>query len=46
MNLSEKHCADPHRLLSTYRKEKKQISKIKPGDTVTFRRLFIFLPFL
>ena len=41
MNLLEKQYGNPHRLLA-YR-EIKQMSKIKPGDALAFRRLFNFL---
>ena len=43
MNLLEKQYGDPHRLLASYRREIKQMSKIKSGDAVAFRRLFNFL---
>ena len=43
MNLLEKQYGDPHRLLACYRREIKQMSKIKSGDAVAFRRLFNFL---
>ena len=43
MNLLEKQYEDPHRLLASYRREMKQMFKIKSGDAVAFRRLFNFL---
>ena len=43
MNLLEKQYEDPHRLLVSYRREIKQMSKIKSGNVVAFRRLFNFL---
>ena len=43
MNLLEKQYEDPHRLLASYRREIKQMFKIKSGDAVAFRRLFNFL---
>ena len=43
MNLLEKESGDPHKLLASYRREIKQMSKIKSGDAVAFRRLFNFL---
>ena len=43
MNLLKKESGDPHRLLASYRREIKQMSKIKSGDAVAFRRLFNFL---
>ena len=39
MNLLEKQYGDPHRLLASYRREIKQMSKINTGDAVAFRRL-------
>ena len=43
MNLLEKQYGDPHKLLASYRSEIKQMSKIKSGDVLAFRRLFNFL---
>ena len=43
MNLLEKQYGDPHRPLASYRKEIKQMSKIKSGDAAAFRKLFNFL---
>ena len=43
MNLLEKQSGDPHSLLASYRWVIKQVSKIKPGDAIAFRRLFNFL---
>ena len=43
MNLLEKQYGDPHRLLASYRRKIKQMSKIKYEDVVAFKRLFNFL---
>ena len=43
MRLLEKQYGNPHKLLSSYRKEIKQMIKTKPGDAATYRRLFILL---
>ena len=43
MRLLEKQYGNPHKLLASYRKEIKQMTKIKPGDAATYRRLFNFL---
>ena len=43
MNLLDKLYKDPHRLLASYRREIKQMSKIKFSDAVAFGRLFNFL---
>ena len=43
MRLLEKQYGSPHKLLSSYRKEIKQMTKIKPGDAAACRRLFNFL---
>ena len=43
INLLEKQYVDPHRLLESYRREIKQMSKIKPEDAVAFRRLLNYL---
>ena len=39
----EKQYGNPHKLLASYRKEIKQMTKIKPGDAAAYRRLFNFL---
>ena len=41
--LLERQYGNPHKLLASYRKEIKQMAKIKPGDTAAYRRLFNFL---
>ena len=43
MNLLEKQYGDPHRPLASYRREIKQMFKIKSGDAAAFRKLFHFL---
>ena len=43
MRLLEKQFGNPHKLLASYRKEIKQMTKIKPGDAAANRRLFNFL---
>ena len=43
LNLLKKQYEDPHRLLVSHRREIEQMSKIKPGDAITFRSLFNFL---
>ena len=43
MRLLEKQYGNPHKLLASYRKEIKQMTKIKPGDAAAYRRLFNFL---
>ena len=43
MRLLEKQYGNPHKLLASYRKEIKQMTKIKPGDAAAYRRLFSFL---
>ena len=43
MNFLEKQYGDLHRSLASYRSEVKQVSKIKPGYAIAFRRLFNFL---
>ena len=43
MRLLEKQYGNPHKLLACYRKEIKQMTKIKPGDAAAYRRLFNFL---
>ena len=43
MRLLEKQCGNPHKLLASYRKDIKQMTKIKPGNAVAYRRLFSFL---
>ena len=43
MRLLEKQYGNPHKLLASYRREIKQMTKIKSGDTVAYRRLFNFL---
>ena len=43
MRLLEKQYGNPRKLLSSYRKETKQMTKTKPGDAATYRRLFNFL---
>ena len=43
MSLLEKQYGNPHKLLASYRKEIKQMTKIKPGDAAAYRRLFNFL---
>ena len=43
MRLLEKQYGSPHKLVSSYRKEIKQMTKIKPGDAAACRRLFTFL---
>ena len=42
MRLLEKQYGNPHKLLASYRKEIKQMTKIKPGDAAAYRRLFNF----
>ena len=37
MSLLEKQYGNPHKLLASYRKEIKQITKIKPGDAAAYR---------
>ena len=41
--LLEKQYGNPQKLLAPYRKEIKQMTKIKPGDAAAYRRLFNFL---
>ena len=43
MRLLEKQYGYPHKLLASYRKGIKQMTKIKPGDAAAYRRLFNFL---
>ena len=43
MRLLEKQYGNPHKLLASYRKDIKQMTKIKPGDAAAYRRLFNFL---
>ena len=43
MRLLEKQYDNPHKLLASYKKEIKQMTKIKPGDAAVYRRLFNFL---
>ena len=43
MRLLEKQYGNPHKLLASYRKEIKQMTKIKHGDAAAHRRLFNFL---
>ena len=43
MNLLDKQYGNPHKLLASYRREIKQINKIKSGDALTSRRQFNFL---
>ena len=43
MSLLKKQYGNPHKLLASYRKEIKQITKIRPGDAAAYRRLFNFL---
>ena len=43
MRLLEKQYSNPHKLLASYRKEIKQMTKIKPANTAAYRRLFNFL---
>ena len=43
MGLLEKQYGNPHKLLASYRKEIKQMTKIKPGNEAAYRRLFNFL---
>ena len=43
MNLLKKRNGDPHKLLASNWREIKQMSKIKPGDAIAFRRPFNFL---
>ena len=38
MNLLEKQYGDPHRLLASYRREIRQMSRVKPGDSLAFRK--------
>ena len=42
MRLLQKQYGNPHKLLESYRKEIKQMTKIKPGDAAAYRRLFNF----
>ena len=39
----EKQYGNPHKLLASYRKEIKQMTKIKAGDAAAYRKLFNFL---
>ena len=43
MRLLEKQYSKPHKLLASYRKEIKQVTKINPGDAAAYRKLFNFL---
>ena len=43
MRLLEKQYGNPHKLLASYRKVIKQMTKINPGDAAAYRRLFHFL---
>ena len=43
MRLLEKQYGNPHKLLASYRKEIKQMTKIKPANAAAYRRLFNFL---
>ena len=40
MRLLQKQYGNPHKVLASYRKEIKQMAKIKPGDAAAYRRLF------
>ena len=39
----EKQYGNPHKLLASYRKELKHMTKIKPGDAAAYRRLCNFV---
>ena len=43
MRLLEMQYDNPHKLLTSYRKEIKQMTKIKSGDAAVYKRLFDFL---
>ena len=43
MRLLEKQHGNPHKLLTSYRKEIKRMTKIKSGDAAVYKRLFNFL---
>ena len=45
MKLLERQYGNPFKLLACYRNEIKRMTKIKPGDAATFRRLFNFLSY-
>ena len=43
MRLLEKQYGNPHKLLASYRKEIKEMAKIKPGDAAAYIKLFKFV---
>ena len=43
VRLLEKQYGNSHKLLASYRKRIKQMTKIKPGDAAEYTRLFNFL---
>ena len=43
MRFLEKRDGNLHKPLSSYRKEIKQLTKMKPGDAAAYRKLFNFL---
>ena len=43
MRLLEKQYGNPNKLLASYRKEIKEMAKIKPGDAAAYIKLFKFV---
>ena len=43
MRFLEKQCGNPYKLIVSYRKDIKQMTKIKSGDAAAYRSLFNFL---